>query len=128
MQFSANSVIKGFKRKGDGMSRYLMLLGVVIIVFSVAGGSIEISSSYNDYQSRLHVSGVPGSNPLTVLDEARWQFARLIGGAVIAGGLISGSMLMGLAWIGSTIEQVRDALSEDFGEAAPPAAASAQGD
>jgi hypothetical protein len=108
------------------MYRYLTLLGVVIIVFGVAGGSIEISTSYNDYQSHLHVSGMPGSNPLTVLDEARWQAARLIGGFVVAGSLIAGSMLMGLAWIGKTIEEVRDALAEEIGEAAAqPTSASA---
>jgi hypothetical protein len=108
------------------MYRYLTLLGIVVIVFSVAGGSIEISTRYNEYQSQLHVSGVPGSNPLTVLDEARWQAVRLIGGGVIAGGLIAGSMLMGLAWIGKTIEQVRDALGEDIGESVPqPAKATA---
>jgi len=98
------------------MYRYLTLLGVVIIVFSVVGGAIEISTSYNEYQSLLHVSGAPGSNPLTVLDEARWQAARLIGGGVIAGGVIAGSILMGLAWIGKTIEEVRDALGADLGE------------
>ncbi len=59
-------------------------------------------------------------NPLTVMDEVRWQVARLVGGAVIAGGLIAGSMLMGLAWIGRTMEQVRDVLE---GELAPAPAA-----
>jgi hypothetical protein len=48
------------------------------------------------------------------MDEARWQVARLVGAAVIAGGLISGSMLMGLAWIGKTMEQVRDALEGEL--------------
>ena len=112
------------------MSRYLMLLGVIIVVFGVAGGSIEISTAYNQYQSQLHVSGDPGSNPLTVLGEAKWQFARLIGGAIIAGGLIAGSMLMGLAWIGRTMEQVRDALHGELSEALPvatEAAAKARG-
>ena len=101
------------------MYRYLTLLGVVIIVFSVAGGTIQISNSYNEHQSLLHVSGVSGSNPLSVLDEARWQAARLIGGGVIAGGVIAGSMLMALAWIGKTLEQVRDVLARDIDEAAP---------
>lgn len=100
------------------MSRYLMLLGVIIIAFSVAGGSIQISNSYNEYQSRLHVSGDPGSNPLTVMDEARWQAARLIGGGVIAGGIIAGSILMGLGWIGKTMEQIRDAVSDELSEPA----------
>lgn len=98
------------------MSRYLMLLGVAIIAFSIAGGSIEISGSYNEYQTHLRVSGTPGTNPLTVLDDARWQFARLIGGGIIMGGLISGSMLMALGWIGRTMEEVRDALSNELAE------------
>jgi hypothetical protein len=62
------------------MYRYLMLLGIVTIVFSVVGGCIEIANSYSEYQGRLHVSGVADKNPLTVMDEARWQVARLIGG------------------------------------------------
>lgn len=94
------------------MHRYLTLLGVVVIVFSVAGGSIELASSYSEYRARFHVSGEADANPLTVMDEARWQAARLIGGGVIAGGLIAGSMLMGLAWIGRTAEQLRDSLGE----------------
>lgn len=96
------------------MNRYLMLLGVAIMVFSIAGGSIEISGSYNDYQTHLRVSGTPDTNPLTVLDEVRWQFARLVGGGIITGGVISGSMLMALAWIGRTMEEVRDALSDEL--------------
>jgi hypothetical protein len=92
------------------MHRYLMLLGVAVIVFSVAGGSIEIASSYGEYRGRFQVSGAADANPLSVLDEARWQAARLIGGGVIAGGLIAGSILMGLAWIGKTAEQLRDLL------------------
>ena len=93
------------------MNRYLMLLGVALIVFSVAGGSIEILNGLNQYQNRLHVSGTPGTNPLSVLDEAQWQFARLVGGGIIAGGVVGGSLLMGLAWIGGTLELIRDALS-----------------
>lgn len=98
------------------MNRYLMLLGIAIIVFSLAGGSVEISNSYNQYQSHLHVSGAPGTNPLTVFDEVQWQFARLVGGAIITGGLISGSMLMGLAWIGRTLEHLRDSLTGELTE------------
>ena len=97
------------------MHRYLMLLGIVIIVFSVASGSIEVSTSYNEYQAHVQAGGGPG-NALTIEDELKWQFARLVGGAVIVGGLIAGSVLMGLAWIGRTMEQVRDALE---GELAP---------
>lgn len=89
------------------MNRYLMLLGVAIIVFSLAGGSLQIANSYNQYQSHIQFSGAPGTNPLSVLDEAQWQFARLVGGGIIMGGLISGSILMALAWIGRTLEELR---------------------
>lgn len=99
------------------MNRYLTLLGVAIIVFSIAGGSIELSNSYNQYQSHFRVSGTPGTNPLTMLDEAQWQFARLVGGGIILGGLISGSMLMALGWIGRILEQLRDALAEELRDA-----------
>lgn len=99
------------------MNRYLTLLGVAIIVFSIAGGSIELSNSYNQYQSHFRVSGTPGTNPLTMLDEAQWQLARLVGGGIIMGGLISGSMLMALGWIGRILEQLRDALAEELREA-----------
>lgn len=95
------------------MNRYLMLLGIVIVVFSVVVGSVELSSSYREYQTHLRAGGGEGS-PMTVMDEVRWQVARLVGAAVIAGGLISGSMLMGLAWIGKTMEQVRDALEGEL--------------
>jgi hypothetical protein len=97
------------------VSRYLMLLGIVIVVFCVVVGSIELSSSYREYQTHLQAGGGEGS-PMTVMDVVKWQVARLVGAAVIAGGLISGSMLMGLAWIGRTMEQIRDALE---GELAP---------
>ena len=103
-----------------------MLLGVVIVVFSVAVGFIELSNSYREYQTHMQIAGGEG-NPLTVMDEIKWQVARLVGGAVIAGGLISGSMLMGLAWIGKTMEQVRDALEGDLPDApAVPAEAPAK--
>jgi hypothetical protein len=93
------------------MSRYLIILGVAIIVFGIAGGSIAIMGAYNAYQSQLHVSGDPVSNPLTVLGEAKWQAARLAGGATIVGSVISGSIVMGLGWIGAALEQIRRELS-----------------
>lgn len=92
------------------MNRYLMLLGVVIIVFSIAGGSLEIANGYNQYQSHVQVSGPPGTSPLNVFDEVQWQFARLVGVGIIMGGLVSGSILMGLSWIGRILEQLRDLL------------------
>src|SRR5258708_33148512 len=89
-----------------------MLLGIVIIVFCIAGGSIELSNSYKEYQTHMQANGGEG-NPLTVMDELRWQVARLVGGAGVAGGLISGAMLMALAWIGKNMEQVGHALDRE---------------
>jgi len=97
--------------RGTTMRRYLTILGIAIIAFGLAGGSIAISSAYNVYRSQLHVSGDPASNPLTVLDEAKWQAARLIGGGIIVSSFIAGSLLVGLGWIGATLEQIREALS-----------------
>lgn len=98
------------------MSRYLMLLGIVIVVFCVVVGSIELSSSYREYQTHIQAGGGEG-NPMTVMDVVKWEVARLVGAAVIAGGLISGSMLMGLGWIGKTLEEVRDALEGELASA-----------
>ena len=108
------------------MHRYLMLLGIAIIVFGVAGGSIELSSSYDQYRSRIQAAGGATGSPMTALDEARWQVARVIGGAIIAGGVIAGSILMGLAWIGRSLEQVRDALHGEFVEASAKEGAAQQ--
>lgn len=98
------------------MNRYLTILGVAIIVFSVAGGSVELSASYNEYQARVHVSGNVTTGPLTVMDEVKWEFARIIGGAIIAGGVIAGSALMGLGSICGTLEQIRDLLGSEVVE------------
>jgi hypothetical protein len=98
------------------MSRYLTILGVAIIVFSVAGGSLELSASYNEYQTRVRVSGNVTIAPLTVMDEAKWQVARIVGGAIIAGGVIAGSALLGLGSICGTLEQIRDLLGSEVVE------------
>jgi hypothetical protein len=94
------------------MNRYLMLLGVAIIVFSLAGGSLELVDSYNQYQSHLRIVGGVGPTSMSVLDEAEWQFARLVGGGIIMGGLIFGSILMALGWIGRTLEEIRAVITE----------------
>lgn len=98
------------------MSRYLTILGVAIIVFSVAGGCLELSASYNEYQTRVRVSGNVTIGPLTVMDEAKWQVARILGGAIIAGGVIAGSALLGLGSICGTLEQIRDLLGSEVVE------------
>lgn len=102
------------------MYRYLTLLGIAVIAFSVVGGSIGLSGSYNVYRSHIEALGGATGTPLTALDEARWQIARLVGGGVIAGGAIAGSLLMGLAWIGRTMEQVRNALHGELVEGEKP--------
>ena len=93
------------------MNRYLTILGVAIIVFGIAGGSVELSASYNEYQTRVRVSGNVTIGPLRVMDEVKWQFARIIGGAIIGGGVIAGSLLMGLGSICGTLEQIRERLA-----------------
>ena len=92
------------------MHRFLMLLGVAIVTISVLGGALQLSASYNTYQSHLQAAGSAAGTPVTALDEARWQVAQILGGGIIAGGTIAGSILMGLAWIGQTMEHLRDAL------------------
>ena len=98
------------------MKSYLITLGVAIIVVSVVGGSLHLSSSYSTYQSRLHPLDAQSAAPITVYDIAKWQFALVLGGGIIFGGLIFGSMLMALGWIGKTLEQVRDVLARELEE------------
>ena len=102
------------------MKGYLIALGVAIIAMSIIGGAFYLSGSYDAYQSRLHALGVSPGTPLTMFDEAKWQFARILGGGIIFGGLIAGSLLIGLGWIGNTLEEVRAALANELAEGAPP--------
>lgn len=102
------------------MHRYLMLLGVAIVTISVFGGALQLSTSYNTYYSHLQAAGSAAGTSVTVLDEARWQVAQILGVGIIAGGTIAGSILMGLSWIGHTMEHLRDALGgELIGESKP---------
>ena len=95
------------------MRSYLIVLGVAILVISVVGGSLYLSSCYGDYQQRLHALGAQAGAPITLYDTVKWQFAQVLGGGIIFGGLIFGSMLMALGWIGETLEQIRDTLAPD---------------
>lgn len=95
------------------MKGYLMLMGVAILVISVVGGSLYLSGSYNTYQTRLHELGAQPGSAVTFYDQAKWQFAQVLGGGIICGGLIFGAILMGLGWIGKTLEQVRDLLGTE---------------
>jgi hypothetical protein len=101
------------------MKGYLIMLGVAILVISIVGGSLYLSSSYNTYQSRLHEMGAQPGASVTLFDETTWQFAQVLGGGIIFGGLIFGSILMGLGWVGKTLEQVRDALSGESEQVSP---------
>lgn len=102
------------------MKGYLIALGVGIIAVSIIGGAIYLSASYDEYQSRLHALGAPPGAPVVMFDEAKWQFARILGGGIIFGGLISGSLLMGLGWIGNTLEEVRNTLANEVADVSPP--------
>jgi len=101
------------------MKSYLIMLGAAILAIGVIGGSLYVSGSYSTYETRLHELGAQPGSSVTLMDATKWQFAQVLGVAIIFGGLIFGSMLMGLGWIGKTLEQVRDLLSnEDVGVAA----------
>jgi len=101
------------------MKSYLSILGVAIIVISVVGGSLYLSGSYNTYQARLQALGLKPGSPITLSDEVQWRFAQILGGGIILGGLIFGSILMGLGWIGKTMEEVRDALGAEGEQLSP---------
>jgi hypothetical protein len=107
------------------VKNYLLLLGMIIIVLGVTVGAIQLSVSYNEYQSRIQAVGAPAGSPQTLYDVVKWQFARLVGGALLFGALIFGSVLMGLGWIGKTLEEIRDSLSDDA-ERSPESLAHAQ--
>jgi hypothetical protein len=100
------------------MKRYLITFGTIIIVLSILGGALYLSSGYDEYQSRIRALG---AGPVTLYDLAKWQFARILGTAMIVGGAILGSMLMALGWIVKTLEQIHEAMT---GEPAETPAAS----
>ena len=103
------------------MKGYLTTLGVVIIVIGVVGGSLNLSSSYDEYQRRLQVMRAAPGAPVMMFDEAKWGVARALSAGVIFGGVIWGSVLMALGWMVKTMEQVRDALSgKGVGETREP--------
>jgi hypothetical protein len=92
------------------MHRYLIVLGAIVVTVSVIGGAIFLSGSYDEYQRRLHALNAPAGASVTLMDEAKWQFAKIIGTGTLAGGVILGSMLMGLGWIGKVLEEIRDSM------------------
>lgn len=98
------------------MKRYLIVLGAIVITLSILGGAIYLSGSYEEYQRRLQALGAPPGSPMTIMDQAKWQFAKVVGTAILAGGVILGSVLMGLGWIGKTLEEIRDAMVMETSE------------
>src|SRR6516165_6255329 len=103
----------------DSMKGYLIMLGAAILVISIVGGSLYLSGSYNTYETRLRELGAQPGSSVTLFDQTKWQFAQVLGCAIIFGGLIFGSMLMGLGWIGKTLEQVRDLLAGEVAQGPP---------
>jgi uncharacterized membrane protein len=95
------------------MRSYLMLLGVAIIALGLVGGAMHLSLSYNEYQSRLREMGVAPGASIALYDVVKWQFARLVGGAIIFGSVIFGSLLVGLSWVGRTLEEIRDGMVDE---------------
>ena len=98
------------------MKRYLVIFGVATIAISVIGGALYLSSGYDEYQSRLHAFGVAPDAPIMMYDVAKWQFAKILGGGIISGGWIFGSILMGLGWIGKTLEEIHEIMANELGE------------
>ena len=98
------------------MKGYLVILGVATIAISIIGGTLYLSSGYDEYQSRLHALGVGPDAPIMMYDVVKWQFAKILGGGIIWGGWIFGSLLMGLGWIGKTLEEIRETLGNELTE------------
>ena len=98
------------------MKGYLVTLGVATIAISIIGGALYLSTSYDEYQSRLHALGVAPDAPIIMYDVAKWQFAKILGGGIISGGWILGSLLMGIGWIGKTLEEIRETMGNELVE------------
>ena len=102
------------------MRSYLIVLGVIVVTLSIIGGAVYLSGSYEEYQRRLQAVNAPAGSPLTLFDLAKWEFSKLVGGAMLAGGVILGSLLVGLGWVGRTLEEIRDALVMETSEPEKP--------
>ena len=102
------------------MKGYLIVLGALIVTMSLVGGALYLSGSYEQYQRRLQEVGAPAGSSMTVVDLAKWEFAKLVGGGILFGGLVLGSLLIGLGWIGKTLEEIRDAIAADVPDVEPP--------
>lgn len=92
------------------MKSYLIVLGALVVSVSLIGGAIFLSGNYDQYQRRLQAMNAPAGSPLTVVDEAKWQFAKIVGTGGLVGGIVLGSILMGIGWMGKTLEEIRDAM------------------
>ena len=92
------------------MRSYLIVLGVIVVTVSIIGGAIYLSGNYEEYQRRLQAMNAPAGSAITLFDLAKWEFAKLVGVGMLAGGIILGSLLMGLGWVGRTLEEIRDAM------------------
>ena len=98
------------------MKAYLVTFGVATIAISIIGGVLYLSSNYDEYQSRLHAFGASPDAPIMMYDVAKWQLAKILGGAIIFGGWIFGSLLMGLGWMGKTLEEIRETMGGELAE------------
>jgi len=68
------------------MKGYLVTFGVATIAISFIAGALYLTSSYDEYQSRLHALGVGPDASIMMYDVVKWQFAKILGGGIISGG------------------------------------------
>ena len=92
------------------MKAYLTVLGVIVVTLSIIGGAIFLSGSYEQYQRNVQAMHAPAGSSMTLMDEVKWQFAKIVGTAGLVAGVVLGSLLMGMGWIGKTLEDIREAM------------------
>lgn len=102
------------------MRAYLLWLGALIVTLSLIGGALYLSASYGEYLQRLQATGAPPGSAVTMLDLVKWELAKIVGTGMLFGGVGLGSLLLGMGWIGKTLEELRDELVAGVAEGGEP--------